>query len=209
MRVLIIDDHAVVRRGLMGILDEAFRNVEFGEAREAGEALRFARDESWDIVVLDLTLPGQSGIEVLSELKRTCPDLPVLVLSMHPEDQFATRVLRTGGEGYLTKDRAPEELVRAVKKVIAGGKYVSPELAEKLAVDVSRGSDKPLHERLSNREFQILRRIGAGRTVTQIADELVLSVKTVSTYRSRILEKMNMKTSAELTRYAIEQKLVE
>ena len=165
--------------------------------------------ERWDVVILDITLPGRSGLDVLKDIKRHRPRLPVLVLSMHPEDQFAVRVLRTGASGYMTKESAPEELVGAIKKVLAGGRYVSPALAEKMASYLTIDVEKSPHERLSNREFLILRLIASGKTVSQIAEELSLSVKTVSTYRTRILVKMDMSSNAELTRYAIENQLAD
>jgi two-component system invasion response regulator UvrY len=208
MRILITDDHAVVRQGLKQILADEFRNAIFGEASNAGEALALVWKESWDVVVLDMTMPGRNGLEVLKEIKKSKPKLPVLVLSMHPEDQFAVRVLKTGAAGYMTKESAPEELVGAIKKVLMGGRYVSASLAEKMAAYLDVDVQQPPHERLSDREFQVLRMIASGRTVTQIAQELSLSVKTISTYRTRILEKMAMTTNAELTHYAIQAQLV-
>ena len=209
MRILIADDHAVVRRGLKQILADEFKKADFGEAGNAREALDRIRKENWDTVVLDITMPGRSGLEALKEIKEARPKLPVLVLSMHPEDQFAVRVLKSGASGYMTKESAPEELVGAVKKVLAGGRYVSPALAEKMASYLAIDTPNPPHERLSDREFTVLRMIASGKTVSQIAVELSLSVKTVSTYRTRILEKMGMASNAELTHYAIKNQLVE
>src|SRR5437016_10304942 len=209
MRILLADDHAVVRHGLKQILADEFKRAVFGEARNAQEALNSVWKENWDVVVLDITMPGRSGLEVLREIKKSRPKLPVLVLSMHPENQFAVRVLKRGASGYMTKESAPEELVGAIKKVLAGGRYVSPSLAEKLASYLAIDTPNPPHERLSDREFVVLRMIASGRTVSQIADELSLSVKTVSTYRTRILEKMGMTSNAELTHYAIKNELVE
>lgn len=180
----------------------------FGEARNAHEALTRAAKEKWDVMILDITMPGRSGLEVLREIKRLRPKLPVLVLSMHPEDQFAVRLLKAGAAGYLTKESAGDELVGAIEKVVAGGRYISPALAERMASYLDIDVQKPPHERLSDREFLILRMIGSGRTVSQIAKELSLSVKTISTYRARLLEKMDMKTNAEVTHYAIQNQLV-
>ncbi|HEV2195105.1 MAG TPA: response regulator transcription factor [Candidatus Acidoferrum sp.] len=209
MRVLVADDHAVFRRGLKETLAEAFSAVVFGEARTAQEALDHVRRQNWDVVILDISMPGKSGLDILDELKRLRPKLPILLLSMHPEQQFARRALKAGAAGYLTKDGVPEELKKAVKKIVGGGRYVSATLAEKLAVDLREGSDLPLHELLSDREFQVLRMIASGKTVKEIAEELSLSVKTVSTYRARILEKSGMKTNAELIRYALQAELVD
>jgi len=209
MRILITDDHAVVRKGLLQILRDDFKKAEFVEAGNASEALDRIRKENWDIVVLDITMPGRSGLEALKEIKEARPKLPVLVLSMHPEDQFAVRVLKAGASGYMTKESAPDELVGAVRKIVAGGRYVSPALAEKMASYLAIDTLKPPHERLSDREFVVLRMIASGKTVSRIAEELSLSVKTVSTYRVRILEKMGMASNAELTHYAIKNQLVE
>lgn len=208
MKILITDDHAVVRQGLKQILLEEFTRAEFGEATNAQEAIERVWKENWDVVVLDITMPGRSGLEVLKEIKKSRPKLPVLVLSMHPEDQFAVRILKIGASGYMTKESAPNELVGAVKKVIAGGRYVSPSLAEKMASYLAIDVQTPPHERLSDREFLVLRLIASGKTPTAIAKELALSVKTISTYRMRILEKMNMANNAELTHYAIQNQLV-
>jgi DNA-binding NarL/FixJ family response regulator len=207
MRILITDDHAVVRQGLKLILADHFRKAVFGEARNVHEALHRVVKERWDVVILDLTMPGRSGLEGLREIKQLRPKLPVLVLSMHPEDQFAVRLLRTGAAGYVTKESAGEELAGAVKKVIAGGRYVSPHLAERMASYLDIDVHKAPHERLSNREFGILRLIASGKTVSQIAREVSLSVKTISTYRSRLLKKMDLKNNAELTLYAIQRGL--
>jgi DNA-binding NarL/FixJ family response regulator len=208
MKILLADDHAVVRHGLKQILTDAFKRATYGEARHAQEALDLVWKQDWDVVVLDITMPGRSGLDVLREIKKFKPSLPVLVLSMHPENQFAVRVLKCGASGYMTKESAPEELVGAVKKVLAGGRYVSNSLAENLAASLS-ASQKAPQEKLSDREFQVLRLIASGKMVTDIARELSLSVKTISTYRSRILEKMGMKNNAELMHYAIQHRLVE
>ncbi|HEY3860288.1 MAG TPA: response regulator transcription factor [Verrucomicrobiae bacterium] len=208
MKILLADDHAVVRHGLKQILTDAFKRATYGEARNAQEALDLVWKQNWDVVVLDITMPGRSGLDVLREIKQSKPRLPVLVLSMHPENQFAVRVLKSGAAGYMTKESAPDELVGAVKKVLAGGRYVSNALAETLAASLST-TQKPPQEQLSDREFQVLRLIASGKMVTDIARELSLSVKTISTYRSRVLEKMGMKNNAELMHYAIQHRLVE
>ncbi len=209
MRILITEDHAVVREGLKLILADHFRKAVFGEARNATEALARVWKDKWDVVVLDITMPGRSGLEVLKEIKRSRPQLPVLILSMHPEDQFAVRLLKAGAAGYLTKESAGEELVGAIRKVVAGGRYISPALAERMASYLTIDVQKAPHERLSDREYLILRMIASGKQVSQIAEEICLSVATVSTYRARILEKMDMKNNSELTRYALEKELVD
>jgi two-component system invasion response regulator UvrY len=208
MRILIADDHAVVRHGLKQILAEAFSQAVFGEAGNAGEVLSEIEKEEWDVVVLDISMPDRSGLEILGDIRKVRPTLPVLVLSMHPENQFAVRVLRDGASGYLTKASAPEELVGAIKKVLAGGRYVSPLLAEKLAADLSVNTDKAPQEFLSNREYQVLRLLASGKIVSEIAGELRLSVKTISTYRARVLEKMHLRNNAQLMHYAMEHHLV-
>ena len=210
MKILITDDHAVLRRGLKQILEDGFGKIQFGEAANASEAIAAVEREHWDLVVLDITMPGRTGLEALKEIRVLKPTQRVLVLSVHSEDQFAVRVLKAGASGFLNKDSAPEELVKAVRKVTAGGRYVSASLAEKLAGTLDQpATDRPAHQALSDREFQVLRMIGSGRTVSEIGVELSLSVKTVSTYRARILEKMQLNTNAELTRYCFENKLVE
>jgi two-component system, NarL family, invasion response regulator UvrY len=208
MRILLIDDHAVVRQGLKLILADHFPRAVFGEARNAHEALTRIWKEKWDVVVLDITMPGRSGLEVLKEIKRARKELPVLILSMHPEDQFAVRILRAGAAGYLTKESAGEELVGAIRKVLAGGRYISQPLAERMASYLDVNLQKAPHEELSDREFQILRLIALGKSVGRIAKDLSLSVSTVSTYRARILRKMAMENNAEVTHYAVHQGLV-
>ncbi len=207
-KILIADDHPVVRAGLKELLSGAFGKIAFAEAKTAQEALEMASKEEWSLAILDVSMPGRSGIDILSDLKRVQPKLPVLVLSMHPEEQFARRALKAGASAYMTKETVPEELVKAVRKVLAGGRYVSAALAEKLASDLREGTNLTPHEILSDREFQILQMIASGKTVTNIAEELALSVKTVSTYRARVLEKTGMRNNAELIRYAIENHLV-
>jgi DNA-binding NarL/FixJ family response regulator len=209
MKVLIADDHAVFRRGLKETIGEAFAKVTFGEATTAQETVKLVRQQDWDIVILDISMPGKSGLDILADLRELRPRLPVLFLSMHPEEQYARRSLKSGAAGYLTKDSVPDELKTAVRRVLGGGRYVSATLAEKLAFDLRKGADLPVHELLSAREFQVLRMIAQGKTVKNIADEISLSVKTVSTYRARILEKTDKKTTAELIRYALEAQLVD
>ncbi len=201
IRILIVDDHAVVRMGLKEVLKDELGSVVFGEAQNSHEALERLWKQPWDAVVLDINLPGRSGLDVLKEIKKTRPRLPVLVLSIHPEDQYAVRVLKSGAAGYMTKESAPDELAKAVKKVIAGEKYVSSSLAEKLALNLTADSEEPLHKRLSDREYEILLLIASGKAVSEIASRLSLSVKTVSTYRSRVMEKMGTKNNAQLMQY--------
>lgn len=206
-KVLIADDHAIIRRGLQQILAEE-HDLEVSEAEGPHEVIRMVRQQAWDIVLLDLDMPGKSGLDVLKELKQARPKLPVLILSMHPEDQFAVRTLRAGAAGYMTKAAAPDELVKAVRKTLKGGRYISETVADKLAVNLDADTEKPPHESLSDREYQVICLIASGKTVGEIAEELSLSVPTVSTYRTRILEKMGMKTNAELTHYAIRNGLI-
>lgn len=210
MKVLIADDHAVVRRGLKQIISEEPDFELAGEAKNGQEVLELLERNGCDVLVLDITMPDKNGLTVLQEVKVLRPKLPVLIMSMHPEDQFAIRALRLGASGYLTKESAPEELVGALKKVISGGKYISATLAEQLVAEVGATEIvRPSPERLSDREFQVLRQIALGRTLSQIAEALNLSVKTVSTYRARLLLKMKMKTNAELVRYAVQHGLVD
>jgi two-component system, NarL family, invasion response regulator UvrY len=208
MQILIVDDHPSFRRGVKEILTEELDSAKIGEAGDAREMLDLLRRKKWDLVIMDISMPGQTGPEALKALKEACPSLPVLVLSMHPEDQYAIRMFKAGADGYLTKASAPSELVSAIKKVMAGGQYVSPALGEKLAVTVKSGLEQALHERLSDREYQVLCMIASGKTVSEIADTIHLSITTISTYRARILEKMSMKNNAELTRYAMQEGLV-
>ncbi len=207
MRILIADDHEVVRQGLKEILTRHLGKVEFAEARTAGETLESARAGTWDIVLLDLNLPDRSGLDVLKQLKAFCPRLPILVLSVNPEDVYALRVLKAGASGYLNKESASEELAGAVKKVVAGGTHVGPAAAEKLAASVRYPSKNLPHELLSDREFEILRPLVAGKSVKEIAADLSISVKTVSTHHMRILHKMDLHNDAELVRYALEHRL--
>jgi len=208
IRILIVDDHAILRRGLRALLSDEFHGAAFGEASNARQALEQLRKEKWDVALLDISLPGKSGLELLKEFKAARPKLPVLILSAHAEDQFAVRVLKAGAGGYLTKESAPEELAKAVRKILAGGQYVSPTLAEKLALRVRKDITLAPHETLSDREYEIMCLIASGKTVTEIAGELSLSPKTISTYRARVLEKLGVKNNAEITRYAIRNGLV-
>jgi DNA-binding NarL/FixJ family response regulator len=209
LRVLIVDDHAVVRQGLKHILVEEWAGAVFGEAQNVSELLPLFRKATWDVVLLDINMPGRSGLDVLRDLRQEKPQIPVLVLSGHPEDQYAVRVLRSGASGYLPKETAPDDLIKAIRKVLEGGKYVSASLAEQLAFGLGGDNQKVPHETLSDREYQVMCLLASGRTSTQIAEELMLSVKTISTFRTRVLAKMNMKTNAELTHYAIQNSLVE
>ncbi|MFC1554161.1 response regulator [candidate division KSB1 bacterium] len=208
INVLIADDHSIVRQGLRQIVSETNDIKITGEAANGQELIDLIWKDEYDVILLDISMPGRSGLEILEELKQSKPEIPVLVLSMYPEEQYAIRALKTGAAGYLTKESAPDELIQAIHKVSAGGKYVSASLAEKLAFHIEDDSDKKPHEKLSNREFQTLCLIASGKTTGQIAEELALSAKTISTYRERILEKMNMKSNSELTYYAIKNKLV-
>jgi len=208
LRILLADDHAVVRQGVKQILAEAFAQATFGEAQNAPELLKLVASEHWDIVVLDLAMPGGNGLEALKQIKQAHPQLPVLILSMYPEDQYAVRTIRAGAAGYLNKESAPEELVRAIHKVLHGGEYISASVADELVLHARQEDDQPRHQHLSDREYQVLCLIASGKEVKEISTELALSAKTISTYRARLLEKMNMKTNAELTHYAIQNGLV-
>jgi two-component system invasion response regulator UvrY len=209
IKVLVCDDHVVVRRGLRQILSETPDIMVGGEAGTADDVLRLVRQESWSVVVLDINFPGASGMDLLSQIRRERPALPVLVLTVFSEEQYAVRAIKAGAAGFLTKETAPERLIEAVRKVAAGGRYVSAELAEALASLLAGEGKGMAHERLSDREFEVLKMLASGRTVSQVAQDLGLSVKTVSTHRMRILKKMNMKTNAELTHYAVRNGLVQ
>jgi two-component system, NarL family, invasion response regulator UvrY len=204
LTIMLVDDHPVVRRGVRDILVEAFPGSVVEEVGSGNEATHLARTRSWDIIILDLTLPDGSGLDVLKRIRESDPRLPVLILSMHAPDQFARRAIAAGASGYLTKDSADAELVTAVTRLVQGGKYFAPQVLEGVVLSMHPDSHERLHERLSDREYQVLRMIGQGKTVSEIAQELTLSVKTVSTYRARVLEKMGMRTNAELTRYAVQ-----
>jgi two-component system invasion response regulator UvrY len=209
MKILIADDHPIFRAGLKEFLGKEKDVKVIGEADNGRKALELVRKQRWDVVLLDLTMPGTDGLETLQELRREQPKLPVLILSAHPEDQLALRLLKAGAAGYLTKDKAPEVLLAAVRKVLRGEKYISESLAAKVTLDVVTGAKPALHEALSHREYQVMRMIAAGKAIKEIAAELFLSVRTVSTYRARLLEKMKMKTNADLIRYAMQHNLVE
>ncbi|OGW52471.1 MAG: DNA-binding response regulator [Nitrospirae bacterium RBG_13_43_8] len=209
IKILIADDHAIVREGLKQILSESPDLVVVAEASTGQEVLEKIGKNDLDLIVLDIAMPGRGGLDILKEIKSQRPRLSVLMLSMYPEEQYAVRVLKSGASGYLTKESAPAELVKAIRQISQGKKYISPSLAEKLAIDLEISPDRPPHETLSDREYQVMCMIASGKTLREIADGLSLSIKTISTYRSRILEKMNMKTNAELTHYAIKNRLVD
>jgi two-component system invasion response regulator UvrY len=209
VRILIADDHPIFRAGLKEILGKDKEVELIGEAENGRQALELALNKRWDVVVLDITMPGKGGLEVLQELQRERPKLPVLILSAHPEDQLALRLIKAGASGYLTKDQAPKVLLTAIRKVLHGGKYLSETLSEKALGEWASDSTKPLHETLSHREYQVMSGIAAGKAIKEIATELFLSVRTVSTYRARVLEKMHMATNADLIRYALQHNLVD
>lgn len=208
IRILIADDHSVVRKGLKQILLEGFPTAHIEEVPDAEEMIRKIMQFPWDVVISDLSMPGRSGLEALQQIKQINAKLPVLILSIHPEDQYALRVLKAGASGYLSKDMAPDELVNAVQRVMLGKKYITASIAEKLASVLDQDSGKAAHESLSDREFSVLKLLAAGKSVSEIAESLFLSVTTVSTYRSRIMAKMGMKNNADLTLYSIEHKLI-
>ncbi|MBF0287565.1 MAG: response regulator transcription factor [SAR324 cluster bacterium] len=208
-RVLLVDDHKMVRDGLKQILSETKDINSVDEAGDGQEAMRQVRKNDYDVVILDIALPDTDGLSILKVLKQEYPKLPVLMLSMYPEEQYAIRTLKGGASGYLTKDSASEELIVAIRKVAQGGKYVTFSLAERLALYLDEDLSAPVHETLSDREYQVMRMIALGKSVGEIAEGLSLSVKTVSTYRSRILEKMNLSNNAEIVRYAVKQKIVD
>jgi len=209
IKILIADDHAIVRKGLKQILSETSDMIVAAEAADGRQCLELVRKNDLDLVLLDIAMPGRGGMDILKQLKHENPKLPILMLSMYPEEQYAMRALKAGASGYLTKESAPEELIIAIRKVSQGGKYVSSSLAEQLAVYLETDFEKPVHEILSDREYQVMLMIASGKTVKQIADELSLSVKTISTYRARILNKTGLKNNAELTYYAIKNALVD
>jgi two-component system invasion response regulator UvrY len=208
LRILIADDHAIVRRGLKDILLEAFPSAEIAEAGDAESLIEKIIKEQYDVVITDLSMPGRSGLDALQQIKSYDAKLPVLVLSVYPEDQYAIRVLKAGASGYLNKDMAPEELVTAVNRVLSGKKYITSAVAERLATAVDSHAEKQPHEHLSDREFEVFKMLAVGKSVSEIGHVLHLGVTTVSTYRSRVLAKMNVKTNAELTQYAMERKLI-
>lgn len=207
IRILIADDHAVVRQGLKKILSEHSDMSVVGEAGDARQLCDLLEERQYDVLILDMSMPGKSGLDTLKDIRRERPRLPILVLTMLPEDQFGRRVLKAGAAGYMTKGTAPEELVRAIRKIFAGGKFISPGLAELLAADLDHHHENLPHEALSDREFQVFLKLASGDSVTNIAADLSLSAKTVTTYRARVLEKMRMKSNAELARYVAEHRL--
>ncbi|MEA1996744.1 MAG: response regulator transcription factor [Gemmatimonadota bacterium] len=209
LKILIVDDHVIVREGLKLIIKENPDMEVSGETGHGGEVLTKVLHQQFDLVLLDISMPGMSGLEVLKQLKKEKPDLPVLILSMYPEEQYAVRALRAGASGYLTKEGASDELIAAIRKVTRGGKYVSLSLAEKLASYLDEGTGIHPHEKLSDREFQVMMSIVTGKALKEIAAGMSLSIKTISTYKARILEKMQMKSDAELTRYAVKNDLVD
>jgi len=209
IRILMADDHAIVREGLKHIIAKTDDMTVSGEADNGQQLLDKVREQRFDVLLLDIGMPGRNGLEVLKQIKTDLPRLPVLVLTIYPEEQYALRVLRAGASGYLTKESAPERLVEAIRKVSAGGRYVSPTLAERLAVEAAGDISRPLHESLSDREYQVFCMIALGKTASEIADELSLSVKTISTHRARLLQKMQMKNNSELTHYAMQNHLVD
>lgn len=209
MKILLIDDHAVVRRGVRALLADEYPDAEFKEASNATEALHAIRKQRWDLLMLDISLPGRGGIDLLAEIRVARPEVAVIMLSMHPETEFAVRALKAGAAGYLTKQSADEELLNAVRKVLSGGRYITAKVADKLADLVAGASSDTPHARLSDREFQIMQLLAGGKTVKEIAADLSLSAKTVSTYRSRVLEKLELGSTAELARYADRHQLIE
>jgi DNA-binding NarL/FixJ family response regulator len=203
LKILIADDHSIVRRGLKQVILDSYPDAEVYEATSGNELLRMLKANPLDVIILDIVMPGMDGVETLIEVKRQYPRIPVLILSMHPEDRFAVRVLRSGASGYLNKDTAPDELTKAIQTVLGGSRFITPSIAELLADTLEQGDKKNLVENLSNREFQVFRLLAAGKTGGEIAEALSLSVNTVSTYRSRVMEKLELKTNAELTYFAI------
>lgn len=209
IKILIADDHPLVREGLSKILKEEIDMEVVCKVSNGYDILKQIDNHTLDIIVMDISMPGISGIDVLNEIRAKSIKIPVLILSMHPEERYAIRVLKCGAAGYITKESAPEELIRAIRKIISGGKYITPTIAEKLAIEIELDKSKSPHEKLSDREFQVFCRIASGKSPQQIAEELCLSLTTISTYRVRILEKMDMKTNAELTHYAFQNHLID
>ena len=209
LRILVADDHAIVRQGLRQVLVEEFSQAHIEEASSGQETILAIQQQPWDVLILDIHFPDKNGLDILKEVKCIQPSLPVVILSLYPEEQYGIRVLKAGGAGYLTKEMAPSELVSAIKKVLGGGRYVSSALAEQMAAYLSPHAHGPLYHALSDRELEVLRHLGAGKTVTDISDILNLSVKTISTYRARLLEKLSLHSTADLIRYAIDNHLVD
>jgi len=209
MRILLVDDHAIVREGLKRVLAGMGGTLDVGEAPDVPKALELARSGDWDCALVDIVLPGQTGLELVKELHRLQPRLPILVLSMFPEEQYAVRMLRAGASGYLNKESAPEQLIAAIRIVLNGGKYVSPRLASQIATDRTSTSSRSRHEELSDREFTVLRMMAAGMTGKDIARKISISNKTVSTYRTRILKKLHLRNNAQLVAYAVKNNLLQ
>jgi DNA-binding NarL/FixJ family response regulator len=207
-KFLIADDHSLIRKGLSTLLREEFPGAEVSEVTDSSALLQEAVAEKWDLIISDISMPGRNILETLKQLKKILPNTPVLILSVHPEDQYVVRALKAGASGYLNKESHPDELLKAVRQLLQGKKYVSAEGAEKLAASFGDDPNQLPHEKLSEREFDVLKRLASGKTVSEIATSLSLSVNTISTYRSRILEKMSMQNNAELTLYAVENKLI-
>jgi len=208
LNILIADDHAIVRKGLIQVLEDFSEINRIDEAENGFEVEEMVRENHYDLVILDLSMPGRGGLDTLKQVKIDNPLLPVLILSIHPEEQYAVRLLKAGASGFLNKASAPEELVSAIKKVVSGGKYISSSMAEHLASEIEKDSTNMPHERLSDREYQVMLMIASGKTVSEIAQTLNLSVKTISTYRTRILEKMELENNAKLVHYALQQNLL-
>ena len=208
LKMLIADDHSVVRKGLRQIFMDAFPAAHIEEVADAESLLKKVIKEEWDVVISDISMPGRSGLSVLQEIRQNDPKLPILILSIHSEDQYAIRVLKAGASGYLNKDSAPEEMVKAVHRILMGKKYITPSIAEKLAGTLEQGTEKLSHEWLSDREFEVLKLLASGKSVSEIGTQISLSSTTVSTYRARIMTKMNLKTNADLTLYCVEHKLI-
>jgi DNA-binding NarL/FixJ family response regulator len=209
MNILIADDHAILRRGLRHILTDGLSDANVSEAQNGGEVLRLLRQRTFDVLILDINIPGATGLEVVRDVRHDYPWLPVLMLSVYPEEQYALRALKAGASGYLPKESAPEELVKAVLKVIGGGKYITASIAEQMAEALQDDASKPLHETLSDREFQVMRLLATGKTISEIAVDLSLSVKTISTFRARLLTKMHFKNNAELIHYVTHHELLD
>ncbi|MBS1748762.1 MAG: response regulator transcription factor [Bacteroidetes bacterium] len=208
IRILIADDHAIVRRGLAQLIREEFASAEIAEVGDAEELIALVTEKDWDIIICDLSMPGRSGLDALRQIKQMHPSMPVLIMSMHDEDQYALRVLKAGASAYLGKDNIHENIIKAIRTVLLGKKFITPSIAEKLAEALENDANQLPHEKLSDREFDVFKLLAGGKAVSDIADQLSLSVTTVSTYRSRILEKMNFKSNADLTRYALNNQLI-
>ena len=208
IRILIADDHAVVRKGLKQILLEHYPTAVIGEAVDAETLITASITEKWDVVICDMSMPGRSGLDALNHIKQSCPELPVLIMSMYPEDQYAVRVLKAGASGYLGKDTIHDDIVNAIETIRMGKKFITPSIAEKIADVFDSGTTRKLHEKLSDREFDVFKLLATGKSVSEIGEQLSLSTTTVSTYRSRIMDKLNMRVNADLTRYALENELI-